>query len=277
MVVQGRQVVHFRACYQRCRKGHASEILHLPSTLNKPMGGYACQMVFNKKFDIEKLRTITLQLSKDCGIDEKFVRVDLEPKPPHGTWPSAGSGPMRSDHYVGEGSGMFGQENWLKTMDILNMDKGKDTIIWLRVWNGVRNGEPTVIHWKGPGEVWDGTSCFNFTKELINRYHGNAPKSDLYQDGKLQLNDEVKKKLNNASFCKFLCWQQPTSICYNIHRLAWRFGGTIWPCCGGPGPDQVAAVINLNADDSQTFASGAKKIGHETICCNDMVCNNGAY
>lgn len=125
----------FRACYQRCRKGHASEILHLPSTLNKPMGGYACQMVFNKKFDIEKLRTITLQLSKDCGIDEKFVRVDLEPKPPHGTWPSAGSGPMRSDHYVGEGSGMFGQENWLKTMDILNMDKGIQLFFFLLWYN----------------------------------------------------------------------------------------------------------------------------------------------
>ena len=59
-------------------------------------------------------------------------------------------------------------------MDILNMNEGKDTVIWMRVWNGAKAGDPSVIHWKGPGQVWDGTSCFNFTKEMIARYHGDA-------------------------------------------------------------------------------------------------------
>ena len=253
----------FRACYQRCTKGPASTILHLPSTLDKPMGGYACQMVFDKSFDIAKLREIAENISAECGIDKSLVRVDLEPEPPRGTWPK-GSGPMDSNHYVGEGTGMAGQESWLKTMDILKMNpwsEGYNSVIWMRVWNSTVIGEPSVIHWRGPGQVWDGTSCFNFTKELIARYHGDAPKADLHQDGRLTLNEEVKKKLDQASFCRFLCWQQPTSICYNIHRIAWRFGGTIWPCCGGPGPDQVAAVLNLDKADSIIFASGAKELG----------------
>ena len=60
-----------RALYQRCTKGKASEILHLPSTIDKPMGGYACQMVFDTPFDVDKLRSITEQLSEDCGIDKQ--------------------------------------------------------------------------------------------------------------------------------------------------------------------------------------------------------------
>ena len=94
----------FRACYQRCKKGKASEILHLPSKIDKPMGGYACQMVFKHSFDIDKLRQITVALSEECGIDKAYVRVDLEEEPPHGDFPKK-SGPMKSNHYVGEGSG----------------------------------------------------------------------------------------------------------------------------------------------------------------------------
>ena len=94
----------FRACYQRCKKGTASAILHLPSQIDKPMGGYACQMVFNTSFDVDKLRQITVALSEECGIDEAYVRVDLEEEPPHGDFPKK-SGPMKSNHYVGEGSG----------------------------------------------------------------------------------------------------------------------------------------------------------------------------
>jgi len=115
--------------------------------------------------------------------------------------------------------GYTGQQNWLKTMDILNMAEGKNYVIWIRLWNGKAKGNPTVIHWKGPGQVWDGTSCFNFTKEMISRYHnGNIPSQNVFQDGKLTLNQDVKKVLDSSSFLYYLLWHQPTSICYNIHR-----------------------------------------------------------
>ena len=83
----------------------------------------------------------------------------------------------------------------------------------------------------------------------------------IFQDGKLTLNATIKKNFDQSSFLKFLFWQQPTSILFNIHRFAWRFGSTIWPCCGGPGPDQVVAVCNLNNEDSTLFAHGAKAQG----------------
>ena len=67
-------------------------------------------------------------------------------------------------------------------------------VIGLRVFNGAEGG-PTVWHSYMPGCTWDGTSCFNFNKELINRYY-SGEKKDVFAT--LTLSDEAKAKLAEA-------------------------------------------------------------------------------
>ena len=245
----------WHACYLRCTKGKASDMLHKLNVIEKPMGGYACQMVFDKPLKPDRLREVVNKLAAECGIDASFVRIDFEDSSDLKTDVFPAEAAIADNHYVPEG--------WIKSVDTLMIMKGKDAVLWLKVWNGRRAGVPTVLHMRLPGDFWDGTSCFNFTKEMCNRYAGGTH-TDIFKDGQLMLSPEVKRKFDQFSFLQFLFIQQPFAVCFSVHRFAWRFGAAIFKCCGGPlelGDGGVAAVLNFNEEDSTRFARGAKAKG----------------
>ena len=242
-----------RSIYQRFVKGKGSAILHGHHPINGPSGGYALQMVFDHPFEESKLVEVVQKLSAECGIDASLVRLDFEEEEPIGEFPAPDQARIRGDHYVTPGS------TWLNNMDSLKLTLGLDAAVWARVWNG-KPGKPTVIQMRLPGFVWDGTSCFNFTKEMCNRYAGGKP-IDIYRDGQLHLSPAVKRNLDNFSFLRYLFIQQPCAITYNIHHLSWRWGSTIWPICGGPGRVPKATILNFSEEESARFARAVKARG----------------
>ena len=75
--------------------------------------------------------------------------------------------------------------------------KGADAVganlVVLRLWTG-KPGQPTVVQFFLPGGGWDGSSNFNFMKELLARYHGEAPTA-VFKAGKTVLKAESKATL----------------------------------------------------------------------------------
>ena len=253
MLPLGLVATTFRALYQRCKKGKGSAILHGHHPVNTPSGGYALQMVFDHPFETIKLTEVVEKLSAECGIDASLVRLDFAAEEPYGDFPAEGQTRISGDHYVTPGA------NFLNNMDSLKIELGLDAAVWMRIWNG-KPGKPTVIQMRLPGFVWDGTSCFNFTKEMCNRYAGGAP-VDIFRDGQLTLSPNVKNNLDNFSFLRYLFVQQPFAITYNIHRLSWRWGAAIWPACGGPGRVQKASLLNFSEEETTQFARAVKARG----------------
>src|ERR1700733_3044290 len=153
-----------RALYQRIFRGKASEILRARQGPCRPGIFYGTQMVFAKPFDASKFREVFFEMAEEAGIDRTKVRMDFESEVPRSFPPS---GAVEADHYVGTG------RNWLKRGRAF-----KGSVLWLHVFNG-KNGEPTVIQAGLPGGSWDGSSCFNFMKELVARYYGE-PRCNVF-------------------------------------------------------------------------------------------------
>jgi hypothetical protein len=128
-------------------------------------------MVFDKPFDYSKLRDVFFELVEEAGIDRAKARLEFEAETPR-AFPASGA--LDADHYVEQGT------NWVK--------RGKDfkgVVLWLRVFT--RNaGTPTVLQAGLPGGSWDGSSCFNFMKELVSRCCC-GPHGDVFQGKRLTL------------------------------------------------------------------------------------------
>merc|ERR1719424_689160 len=77
---------------------------------------------------------------------------------------------------------------------------GNKTIRY-HVWNNAP-GAPTYVIYAGSGHAWDGSSNFNFNKEMVRRYRGEEP-VDVFQ--KPEISAEAAKIVDsNFSFLWFL-------------------------------------------------------------------------
>lgn len=250
-------ITFLRALYRRFFVGKATDIQHPKNPINGPSQGYACQIVLKKSIqERERFVEVVRQLAKECSIDEKFVQVRYETEKPFGDFPTKSSIP--GDHYVAKG------ESFVETADVMGMGMAKNLAILIRVWNN-DEGKPTVLHCGLPGAHWDGTSCFNFTKEMLHRYVTKNKKdyNNIYKHGELKINAQVKKSLDNSSFWKFLFVQQPYAVLFNSHAMAWRLA-TSPPCWGGDGFFDIhVELLNLDEKLSKEFADASKKLGYK--------------
>ena len=192
-----------RALYLRIVRGKASDILRVRQGRYRDGIFYGAQMVFNKPFDSSRLREVFFEMIEEAGIDRNKARLEFEPETPR-LFPA--SGVAEADHYVEKGT------NWVK--------RGTDfkgTVLWLRVFSG-KAGAPTVLQAGLPGGSWDGSSCFNFMKELVARCHGR-PRGDVFQGKRLTLRPASARVLDQSSFVAFLLRLPRRSLQYVEPRL----------------------------------------------------------
>lgn len=183
---------------------------------------YPCQLVFKKAFEPAKLTQLFYEMCTEAGVPSSMANIEFpEVEPSH--FPAANEG-SEVNHYIKTGNRNFVAAGY---------SKYATRIIGLHCYNGVE-GSPTVWHSYMPGCTWDGTSCFNFNKELVNRYYsGEKGEVFMKKDG-LKLGDEAKAKLQkNTNFCGFLC-RLPLTLLVNTSVLLWNVLGAM-PFCGGPG------------------------------------------
>jgi len=255
---------------KRISLGRPSQILKTGSKgFSIPGMYYPAFMLFSEPFEEEKLRKVFLEMGKECGLGEDKMRLTMVKEVPSPLF--APSGGIGMDHYVEKGT------NWLREhsakhypASISTTGMGRGHVCWLRVFNGAK-GKPTVINVGLDGNRWDGSSCFNFMKELTHRYT-TGQKHDVFKGDKLLINPESAKKLDEGNFLVFLCLM--------VYRIVMNAATTFWNCwksaalCGGGAgcsPFMALtnfdanlckfALINFSKEDSAKLAAGCKKLG----------------
>ncbi len=232
-----------RAVYLRLIRGNATTILRAHQGSYRPGIFYGAQMVFSKPFDLQKLRDVFFEMVGQAGIERSLARLDFDDEAPR---PFPESAAADADHYVGRGT------NWVR-----RGKDCKDMVLWLRVFNG-EPGMPTVLQTGLPGGSWDGSSCFNFMKELVARCYGH-PHSDVFQGQRLTLRPESARVLNQNSFGAFLL-RLPRDIAVNTWSLIWNLTGAV-TALGGAGAGPEIVVLNFDESESTRLEAGAEARG----------------
>jgi hypothetical protein len=232
-----------RAVYLRLARGRASVILRAHQEPYRNAIFLGGQMVFEKPFDNTALQEIFFGMVEEAGIRRRRARMDFEAEVPR-PFPTS-SGAMEADHYVERGTHWFRRSLTFKR-----------SVVWLRVFNGADNA-PTLLQCHLAGGSWDGSSCFNFMKELVNRYYGG--RRDVFQGRRLTLKPGSAARLDQSSFAAFLR-RLPRNVAVNVSCLLWQLvSAPRWAGGAGIGPE--LALINFDETDSARLAAGAKALG----------------
>ena len=266
-------VALLRALWQRAVRGRASDILRshqLPYTQNGVAGlgmipdYYPAQLVLQHPLaDERKLARVFDALVAESGLAAALAELRFE---------EAGAAPVgealrgagEANHYV---SPSDAPRNWSQFMRSIFKKKA----LCIRVFNGSSSsssgGSPTVLHCYLPGGAWDGTSCFNFVKELVHRYYDGAPNA-VFKGRELVLSAAAKAKLDGSSpFCAFLA-RLPVMVWRNTTSMLWGISG-VGALVGGPGMSFANAgigemeftLLNFDEADSAALTAGLKALG----------------
>jgi len=239
-----------RALYRRAVVGRPSEFFKtdMQGPYNKSPD-YPCQFVFTKPFEPARLKTHFYELANEGRIPEALARIEFPTEEPAGI-PATNA--FAADHYTSEGAQIGPDANLFSyRMAALNTD---DACIVLRCHNGAPGGV-TVLNAFLPGGAWDGSSCFNFVKELIHRYCGGTPNS-VFAAEELTLKEEAAAKLDETTnFVAFL-QRLPFYILSNMSDFMWQFYRS-QPLLGGAGLLPRINVLNFDEATSDAIAKGA--------------------
>lgn len=237
-----------RALYQRCCRGRASRILRQPAAHHGP--GYALQLVVAQPLDPQRLRVEFLRLAGEGGVGEEACRFVVEAQAPSRDF--APTGAVEADHYVGAEHGAG--RNWVSGAPFWALN----AVLGVRLWNGAPD-EPTVLHVYLSGSSWDGSSCFNFLKELVARYCGDKPQ-DVFRVGReLALSGAAQRRLDaRPNFAWFLLLALPANLALNLHSTLWR---VLEALLAGPGLGVRVTCINFDEVDSGALVRGLKEKG----------------
>jgi len=243
-----------RAIYLRLVVGPPSKILvkgTRPIQNHQPGGGnYLSQMLFSQPFDATKLKAALISAAGDDNIKEHEVELTVMDEVPR-DWPVEGSygGSCGADYFIPKTL-----EKYYNPVLFGLAKVSKTAKVHWHLFNGAA-GKPTVIIYHGSGMGWDGSSNFNFAREVVCRYLGQ--KNDVFQ--KPEMDPESAKVFDRASFCRLLCVQP-----YNLAR---SLGGMLWNLvraakwAGGNGICPHMVVMNFDKEDSLKLYQGCKALG----------------
>jgi hypothetical protein len=231
------------ALYQRTVYGKASSILHSRQGPYRSGIFYRCQMVFAKPFEHSRFQQVFFEMVGEAGIEAAKALLSFEMEVPR-SFPTSFA--IEADYYVEQGVNWTAQSKHLRKM-----------VLWIRVFNG-QQGMPTVIQAGLPGSAWDGSSCFNFMKELVARSCGES-RADIFQGKRLRLRTESARTLKESSFWSFLI-RLPLEVALNTWSLIWNVTGTP-RSLGGRGLGPETTLLNFSEADSARLEAGARAVG----------------
>ena len=174
-------VALLRALYLRLVVGTTSQVLKYGTypppkpaadgTMMSPPGKhekanhYPAQMRFTKPFDEAKLKAALVSVAAEDGIPEDQIQLKFMAEVPQE--PSSGSYDPGPDLLPGTY-----KKGYCYSNDIFFPPFGTCTgtqRLLMHVYNG-KPGKTTVVHYGGSVCGWDGSSQFNFVKEVMRRY-----------------------------------------------------------------------------------------------------------
>ena len=250
---------YLRAIYMRVSKGLPSQILAKGTSGNvhKADSHYACQILFSKPFDEPKLRSALLELCAEDGIAESQVDLEFVDETPNG-WPETGS--FALSHFLPE-SIPDGQSFF----DYWAARGGSGKVVRVRVFNGAEVGMPTVMLYAGSLNAWDGSSNFNFAKELLHRYVGGAGAPPNAVFASPSISSAAAAQADSAAFAPYLL-KLPVNLARSLGGVLWNaIRAAEW--AGGNGFGFKVTAMNFDEAESEALYRGAKALGVSPFAC----------
>jgi hypothetical protein len=231
-------IAYFSAIKKRLTMGLPSKILeygHWPRHNHQGDTNFCTQGMHSQPFDQEKLRTEWFKLCGEAGIEEARAELVFHDEEPS-DWPTKGSHSNWCIPSWEAGTSNF--DYWPK---VGNPNKYTRR---LHIWNG-KPGKPTVAQYAASAMPYDGSSNFNFYKELIGRYGGEAPNA-IFQEPRLSPNSAAK--FDRGSFAWFLILL-PKNCAFSIWGFLWAIFRAM-PCFGGNAPGPKVTAMNFTKEES---------------------------
>lgn len=244
-----------RAIFLRVVRGKPADILKTGRHNAAHMEDmhYPCHLQFKEALDETRLRKAIVELCAEDGIEEKMIDLKFIAEKPN-TWPANGSWDI--DHFIesNKRADNKGHHYWDYADE--RKSRGEDGVfVKMHIWNG-DPGQPTIAYFFGSGNKWDGSSNYNFMKELMNRYMGNAP-NKVFQEP--EITAEAAAKFNEGSFILFLL-QMPFAIAWTWINIVWNLvRAAKW--AGGNGVGFKMTALNFTKEESAQLYAGAKALG----------------
>lgn len=252
-----------RALYLRIVIGPPSKILKYgtypyPNTsgagrpTHKAATHYPAQFLYDKPLDEAKLRAALLNLTAEDGIAADEVELTFKEEKPN-DWPTSGSYDVTSAllpsfkkgySYINK---LFGPP--------FGEAAGYKEKIKIFVYNN-DPGKPTVMHYGGSAEGWDGSSNYNFVKELMRRYAGLPPKAVF---AKPEISAEGAAKFDEASFLLFLL-KMPFNVFMNVRGAVWNMIRAATWAGGNEAFAPKIVAMNFTNEESEKLTKGCKKV-----------------
>ena len=178
---------------------------------------YAAQAVFRSQFkNRDKLRDCMFELGAEMSIPPESLYIEFDDK----IIPTAYSDnntSQTSNHYLFRDKINYNFKkhskrftNYIAAMQIFeNLDE--DT------------GEFTTVMWLYlPGKKLDGTSCFNFMKEIVGRYYGVKNTNVTKSEDILKIKPDAYYELNNPIFIIRFFLLLPFMLFFNLSATMWE-------------------------------------------------------
>jgi len=250
----------------RRSQGHATDLMDDTTNPVVPASGYFVEMRFEKAFTDKALfEKSFFDMVKESGAQREWAEI-LWPKTP--TIPGDISDeivPRCAEIPTCQELNRFNGGKFGKTFSIC-------------VVNG-QNGTDTVLRCQLPvGTTYDGTSCFNFMKELIARYYGESNPSVFTKAKELRLSQDAKDKFKaNSPYTITRFFKVINGVWNNCDHWAWHaatipnflseFGKHGLPPQywtdenGKERTDYKKLILNWNVEDSSDLIARFKKKG----------------
>jgi len=235
------------------------------SFAGKKSPGYSAQLTFTKKFDDrERFEKVFHQLCVDSGMEASMgtivwndgVSLLNEFKPSFTDVPGT--------HYIPNSRSYYAEGGRFKKFHIaIDMYESDQT---------------TIMQAHLPGRAWDGTSCFNFVKELVNRYHSDdaeAEKSPVFKASDLiKMTDDSREKFDN--WFNILRWASlvPYNVYSNQSGLCWQKASAEAGIDGYKEIPKELCHVNFSDVQSKKLAAALKR--HSSSCARGNVAPTAA-
>jgi hypothetical protein len=206
-------------------------------------GHYACQIVFLSTFDYDRLIKSICAVGAEANIAPKecclYMRKDVNL-----------SNIKQQDSQT---------SNFYRYQKVQCYNFKKDSCKWNHykvAFDVVYHDNISVVWAYLPGTPWDGTSCFNFVKEVISVYHGNKP-ANVYDGYLFAWNESIKKALNHP----YHIMKHIAAIPYNIvtNHTAKEQQTQLALSKGNLMTDREMCFLNLSESDSMRLTTTLKQ------------------
>jgi hypothetical protein len=222
------------------------------SFAGKKAPGYSCQLTFTKKFeDKERLENVLKQLCRDSGMPEgesmAAIRWNDGVELLNEFSPDVNNIP--GDHYIPNSRSYYAEGSRFKKYHVgIDMYESEET---------------TIMQAHLPGRAWDGTSCFNFAKELVHRYYSDDSEqetSPVFKANELiKMSDSAREQFDSLwNLFSWAVWV-PYNVYSNQSGLCWQKASADAGVDGNKEIPKELCHANFSDSQSKKLSKALKK------------------